>query len=235
MVARAIGHFQKALELRPDFLTARRALGLAFEKAGRRDDALFQASLAISSAPNDAETLWAMGVVLRGAGKPGEAQRYFQKALAAEPKYPDALVGLAMAQADQEKFAEAAKNLEVALSLDPWSAEAPLRAGQCVHEAKRIQRGGGSTVRRRLRYARTTLQRGMAWGWPAPSWAICRDRSSALTRCCGCWPALHAPNFARRSLCRPAKSEATKLGTVHDTGSSPLRCLAAGQAHRPPR
>jgi tetratricopeptide (TPR) repeat protein len=121
-LAEAIGHFQNALELRPDYLAARRALGLAFHKAGRDADALYQESLAISSAPDDAETLCAMGTVLRGVQKPDDAERYLQRALAARPKYPDALVGLAMAQADQGKLLEATKSLETALGFDPWSA-----------------------------------------------------------------------------------------------------------------
>ena len=117
--AQAIDDYQKALEIRPDFVEARYNLANALAAQGRSVDAIEQYQKAFELAPDNAEAHSSLGTVLMGQGRHAEAIDQYLKALEIRPDFVEARYNVANALAAQGRFAEAIEQYKQALRINP--------------------------------------------------------------------------------------------------------------------
>jgi tetratricopeptide (TPR) repeat protein len=120
----AIGHFERALELRPGYLNARLELGNALLGRGRIDEAIRHYRVALEVDPGSVHALTNLGHALALQGRVDEAIPYHERALALDPEFTVAHDHLGMALAEKGRTAEARAQFEQALRGDPTDADA---------------------------------------------------------------------------------------------------------------
>ena len=98
-VDEAIAHFQKALEIKPDYAEAHNNLGNALLQKGNVDEAITHYQKALEIKPDYAEAHNNLGNALLKKGRVDEAIAHYQMALQIKPVYPQALNNLAWALA----------------------------------------------------------------------------------------------------------------------------------------
>ena len=117
--AEAVEHYQKALEIFPEYAEADNNLGRIFLDAGRLDEAkeYFQRSVRLK--PGAAEAHNNLGIVLARQGDSAGAFQQYQTAIELKPDYAEAYNNLAILCASQGRFAESETNYRAALALKP--------------------------------------------------------------------------------------------------------------------
>jgi len=122
----ALSDYQKAIELKPDFVLPYSRAGKIYarqhdyEKAGE----FYQKSVELGD--QDITTLYNYGVVLINLGKSPEAKAVFENLLLLDEDYPDAYYHLgiiAIGQGDSERAKELLQKL---IALDPENINAPI-------------------------------------------------------------------------------------------------------------
>lgn len=94
---KAIGHYRRAIDLRPDYAEAHYNLGRLLVEQGQFDDAIAHYEKAAAINPADAEAQNNLGVTLFGVGRTDDAIAHYQKALEIQPAYAEASCNLANA------------------------------------------------------------------------------------------------------------------------------------------
>jgi len=100
------------------------ALGAAYAKRGRTDEAIRRYRQAISIDPGYAEAHNNLGLVLAEEGQLDEAIKHYRTALRLDPAYARVQSNLGAALARQGKLREAIGHFQDALRLDPYLTEA---------------------------------------------------------------------------------------------------------------
>ena len=77
----AIGHYEQAVKLRPDYAEAHYNLGLVLAGRGRIDEAAAQFQAVLNTRPDHPEAHNNLGVLLAGQGHVDEAIAHFRKAV----------------------------------------------------------------------------------------------------------------------------------------------------------
>ncbi|MES1213575.1 MAG: tetratricopeptide repeat protein [Singulisphaera sp.] len=132
-------YFQRALELDPKSVSARRGLGFALVHAKRPNEAIEQFSRTLTLRPNDADSWTGRAAVYGAAGRFAEAEKGFRRALEIDPNYIEALRGMALLCMQQGRTAEAAQFLEKAIAQRPNYAEAHMELGNLYAQRKNFQ------------------------------------------------------------------------------------------------
>jgi spermidine synthase len=91
----AIFELQRALELNPDLVFPRRALGVIYASQGKNSEAMASWREALSVAPNDIMTLVALGNHLAKKGSPAVGEPYLGRAYNLAPRNPAVINGYA--------------------------------------------------------------------------------------------------------------------------------------------
>ena len=99
----AITHYNKALEINPDFANTYYNLGNVFLRRGELDKAIKHYTKALDLAPDLPEAHLNMGNALLKQGKLEQAIAYYNKAIKVRPDYREALQNLQHAQSLKEK------------------------------------------------------------------------------------------------------------------------------------
>jgi tetratricopeptide (TPR) repeat protein len=122
----AIGHFQAALQLKPDSANAHNNLGSAYSRLGRVPDAIGEFRTALRIRPEFALALNNLGsALLKVPGRDADAVQNLQKAVKLQPDFADAHNNLGAALARiPGRMPEAITQYQLALQLEPDSAEA---------------------------------------------------------------------------------------------------------------
>ena len=120
----AITHYQKAVDLKPEYAKGHNNLALALLQKGRTDDAVAQLEKALEIDPGYDEAHNNLGRVLAESGKTDEAILHWQKAIEVNPSLAEAHNNLGRALAERDRLDEAAAHLEKALALNPKYPEA---------------------------------------------------------------------------------------------------------------
>jgi tetratricopeptide (TPR) repeat protein len=127
----AIGQFQVALKIQPDYVRAHTDLGSAFAKLGRLSDAMAEYRAALAIDPDLAIPHNNLGNTYAQLGLWNEAISQYETALRLDPEYADARHNLAEAEynlglglAKAGRTFEAAAHLEAALRVRPDYPEA---------------------------------------------------------------------------------------------------------------
>jgi tetratricopeptide (TPR) repeat protein len=120
----AIGEYQAALQIHPNYARAEINLGLDLDKVGRTDDAMREYQAAIRAAPDNADARNNLGIALFKQGQNEEAIRQLQEAIRLAPANASAHNNLAAALYTQGQTEEAIQQFQEALRLAPDYAEA---------------------------------------------------------------------------------------------------------------
>jgi tetratricopeptide (TPR) repeat protein len=139
--AAAIGHLERALVLRPDYLTARVRLGNILLAQGRLDEARQQFAAAVAIDPTSVAALTNLGKVLTDQGHPADAIPLHERALAIDPMSALTELNLGMAFVAQERTADALVHFDRALALDPDNAHAHNNRGNMLLAEGRTEDG----------------------------------------------------------------------------------------------
>jgi len=137
-VPEAIGHYERALSLEPDFVNAHNNLGLALVQAGRLQEAKGQYEQALRIEPDDAEAHNNLGAALEKLGRTEDAIREYEEALRIEPDFAMANKNLAGALMRTGNIEDAIRRYEQTLQLAPDSAETRRDLGVALQQAGRM-------------------------------------------------------------------------------------------------
>jgi len=145
----AIGHLQRAIQLKPDYAPAINTLGNTYSAMGQWDKAIETYEKIIEDAfygtPHFA--LSNMGVAYYQKKDYARAEHYFLEALRLNPDFINALAGLGTMYIDQGRYDEAVVKLARAVRKDP-------KVGKLHFELGRAYRGQGDTVQARAEFAK---------------------------------------------------------------------------------
>ena len=139
----AVGHYEQALKIKPDFVEAHYNLGDAMLQQGRVQEAIAHYERALQLKPDSAEAHNNLGGVLLDSGKVAEAIVHFERALQLKPDYAEAHNNLGGVLLGSGKVAEAIAHFEQALRIKPDFAEAHSNLGLALVSLGKVQEGIG--------------------------------------------------------------------------------------------
>jgi len=126
---RAIGLFQRALKIDPDYVLARYDLAVTYRGMGEVDKAIAEYEKVLKINPKFPEALSNLGGQYFRKGDVKQAVAHFQKAIEVYPNFIQALSNLGAALNKQGHSKQALPHLKKALSLDPEFAVAYFNLG----------------------------------------------------------------------------------------------------------
>jgi tetratricopeptide (TPR) repeat protein len=135
----AIGHYEQAVRIKPDYAEAHNNLGFALVRQGRLQEAIGHYERALRTRPDLAESHCALGVALIQLGRVQEAMEQYQQALRIKPDDAEAHnnVGLALVQVG--RLQEAIGHYEQALRIKPDVAGVHNNLGIALVQLGRVQ------------------------------------------------------------------------------------------------
>jgi tetratricopeptide (TPR) repeat protein len=120
---KAIEHYQRAIEIHPNYVEAYNNLGVQCIKLGRNDRAIMALEKAVELDPGSIEPHLNLAVALHGAGQLDAAAFQAELAVELDPRSPSANLGLGMVLAAQGKdLEEAVERLVFASNEYPGAA-----------------------------------------------------------------------------------------------------------------
>jgi tetratricopeptide (TPR) repeat protein len=131
-VDEAMVHYQKALEIKPDFAEAHNNLGNFLFQKGSVDEAMVHYQKALEINPDYAKAHYNLGNALIQKGRVDEAIAHFQKALQINPDYADAHNNLGYALIQKGRVDEAIAHFQKALQINPDYADAHNNLGNIL-------------------------------------------------------------------------------------------------------
>ena len=131
-VSDAIGHYEQALRIKPDYAEAHSNLGNALEQAGKIGEAIAHYEQALRIKPDFAEAHNNLGSALYLAGKSEEAIAQYEQTLRLKPDFALAHYNLGNALARVGRVPEAIEHYEQALRIKPDYAEAHENLGTAL-------------------------------------------------------------------------------------------------------
>jgi len=122
----AIGYFQEALRLDPEYWIALENLGNAYRQQRRWQEARAVLERAVAARPQEAEANYSLAMVYAQTDDTGRAYDYLQKALAARSAYPEALNNLGVLLLRTRRRDEAVEKFEECIRVAPGFDQAYL-------------------------------------------------------------------------------------------------------------
>jgi len=128
----ALERFQKALEIKPNYVDARSNLGAALFQKGRVDDAVAQYQKTLEINPNYAQANYNLGLALFQEGRLNDAIAQYKKAVKINPYYPQAHNNLGNALLQKGQVDQALEQFEKALEINPNYVDARSNLGAAL-------------------------------------------------------------------------------------------------------
>ncbi len=122
----ALADYQKAIELKPDFILPYSRSGKIYARQQNQENAGDFYQKAVELGDQDITTLYNYGVVLINLGRSPEAQSIFERLLSQDADYADAYYHLGIIAIGQGDSAKAIELLQKFLELDPENRNAPV-------------------------------------------------------------------------------------------------------------
>jgi tetratricopeptide (TPR) repeat protein len=142
-VPEAFGQFERALQIKPDYLEALLNLGLASVRLGKIQDAIGHWEQALRIQPHYAEAHNNLGIALAQLGKLQQAMEHWEQAIRFQPDFAEAHNNLGLALAQVGKVPEAIGHYEQAIRLQPDFAMAQNNLGVALAQVGRLQEAIG--------------------------------------------------------------------------------------------
>lgn len=137
LTAESIPHFERAIELRPDYVDAQVDLATALAKLGRTKDAIAQLETVLRRHPDLPEANNNLGNMLLKEGRLEEAIDRFQRAIRSDPNLAEALNNWGNALSRAGRHADAIARYRQALAARPELAEAHFNLGRALLDTGR--------------------------------------------------------------------------------------------------
>ncbi|MGO8743220.1 MAG: tetratricopeptide repeat protein, partial [Limisphaerales bacterium] len=137
-VDEAIAHFQKALQIKPDYAEAHNNLGNALLQKGSVNEAMVHYQKALQIQPDYADAHYNLGNALLQRGAVAEAIVHFQKALQIQPDYAQAHNNLGNALLQTGAVDEAIAHYQKALQIQPDYADAHYNLGYALVQKGKV-------------------------------------------------------------------------------------------------
>jgi protein O-mannosyl-transferase len=118
-MSEALGHFQMALEIKPDYSDAHNGLGFALLQKGQTDEAIAHFQQALQAQPDFAAAHNNLGIALLQTGRAAEAVTHLQSALRTNPNQAETQNNLGYALLRTGQVEAAVAHYEQALDLKP--------------------------------------------------------------------------------------------------------------------
>ena len=119
ILEQALQHFQKSIEIYPDYVSCYQNMGLAYDAYGQKDKAL-EAYLKGIEIKDDYFPLWTnTGLLYYNLKKYPEAVRYLKQAAQLAPNNPTTIRGLGMAYKSANQVEEAIEYLKLSHDMEP--------------------------------------------------------------------------------------------------------------------
>ena len=134
----AIDHFQRALQLKPDFAEAHNDLGVVLMQRGRLREAMGHYEQALRLKPYDPKAHYNLGVALWQTGRMTEAMQQWDQAVQLKSDYAEAHNSLGNAFMRQGRVPKAIEHYEQAVSAQPDSAETHNNLGAALVKQDRL-------------------------------------------------------------------------------------------------
>jgi len=138
-LAEAIGQYEQAVHLNPNYVPAQNNLGIALEQTGRLEEAIGHLEQALRIKADYAEAHNNLGLALMAQGRLAEAIGHYDQALRIQPDYAPAQCNWANALFREGKAREAIGHYEQALQIRPDIAEAHFNLGLALEKLGRKQ------------------------------------------------------------------------------------------------
>ncbi len=122
-IAEAIEHYQKAIEINPDYTDAHYNLGIALGEKGQLDEAMAHYQKAIQLKPDYADAYNNLANILAKKGQFAEAIVHYQKAIQLNPDYAEAHYNLGAVFGVRGQLDEAVEQYRKAIQLKPDYAD----------------------------------------------------------------------------------------------------------------
>ena len=139
----AIGHYDQALRLKPDFAEAQNNLGVALAQLGRMPEAVERFEQTLHIKPDYAEAHYNLGLALADLGRLTEAIGHYEQAVRIQPDYAEAHNDLGVALVQAGRPTEAVQHYEQALRIHPDDAEVQYNLGLALEKLGRMQEAIG--------------------------------------------------------------------------------------------
>ena len=135
----AVGQFQAALAVQPDYIPALNQLGNVLQALGRSEDALAAYQTILDLNPHVAAVHCNLGSLWQRQGDFDKALAAYQTAIDLQPKFLVAHRNLGKLRAEQGQYQAAEQALQQALQIDPTQAETHQELGHILRQMGRIQ------------------------------------------------------------------------------------------------
>jgi tetratricopeptide (TPR) repeat protein len=137
-VDEAIAHYQKALQIKPDYVDAHIDLGIALSQKGSVDEAMAYFQKALQIKPDYAKAHYNLGNALLQKGRVDEAIAHYQTALQINPDAVVAHDKLGVALSQKGSVDEAIAHFQKALQINPDYAKAHCNLGSALLKKGRV-------------------------------------------------------------------------------------------------
>jgi len=142
-VDEAIGHYQRAAAIKPDYAPAYNNMGTALRAKGRAEEAIAAYRRALETMPDYPDAHYNLANVLMEQNRSDEAVRHLEIASRSLPSSAAVHNNLGKALAEKGRHAEAAAELAQAVALDPGSAKAHHNLGNVLASQGRVDEALG--------------------------------------------------------------------------------------------
>jgi tetratricopeptide (TPR) repeat protein len=131
---RDIHELSAAVKRDPSDTETRTALGYAYQRAGRYEDAVREYDVVLATAPEETAALYNKGVSLLELGRPDEAEEAWRRVLEIRPAHALAAKALGVRLADREQWADLAEVLLPVVQADERTADLQALLGRAYEE-----------------------------------------------------------------------------------------------------
>lgn len=135
----AIGHYRRALQIKPDYAEAHFNLATSLQRQGKFDEAVYHFREMLRLKPEHSGAHNGLGTVLHEQGKIDEAIVHYAEALRLNPEYSSAHYNMGVALIARGETDRAVFHFKEALRLDPRHSGAHYSLATALNNAGKIQ------------------------------------------------------------------------------------------------
>ncbi|MDI6788161.1 MAG: tetratricopeptide repeat protein, partial [Planctomycetota bacterium] len=136
---KALTYWEKAVEIKPDFLEARANLAELYKERGMYSEAIGHYKKAVEIVPKNWDVYFNLGLLYAKQGLPKEAAEYYEKAVQCNPNFAEAHYRLGLLYLDFGRFDDAANLFQRIMYLDPTDMRAKKMYEVALKSAKQIK------------------------------------------------------------------------------------------------